>query len=47
MPSRSKTPQAEPEIHAPDARDQEPGIDARLNRAGLITDAQSLKPARM
>jgi len=35
MTKRSKTPQAASEIYAPDAHDQDPGIEPRQNPAGL------------
>jgi len=35
MTKSSKTPQAAPEIHAPEVDDQEPRIETRLNPAGL------------
>ncbi len=41
MTKRSKTRQAAPEIHAPDAHDQEPGIAAPLNPAGLTMAAEA------
>jgi len=46
MTKSSKTPQAAPEIHAPEVDDQEPRIETRLNPAGLTIGVQSIRPPR-